>query len=80
MARKYWFQVKHGFTYRCGAEWDVYHVKTYNAAKAEELVREVFDKRKKGEEVRVIQVDDDWMYQAKFDNGVFLTEYDYWSR
>lgn len=80
MARKYWFEVRHGFSYRCGAEWDVYHVKAYNAERAEQLVRDVFDKRKKGEDVKVEQVEEDWMYHKKFDNGVMLTELDYWSR
>ena len=80
MARKYWFEVRHGFTYRCGAEWDVYHVKAYNAEQAQKLVEEVFDKKKKGEDIKVEQVGEDWMYYQKFANGVMLTEHDYWSR
>jgi hypothetical protein len=80
MPRKYWFEVRHGSSHRCGGEWDVYHVKAYNPEQAKELVKEVWDSDMKGAELRVTLAGDDWMYEKKFDNGVMLTKYDYWER
>ncbi len=80
MARKYWFQVRHGFNYRCGAEWDVYYVKAYNAERAKELVEPCLDSNKKGEKIEVKQAPEDWWYLEQYENGVYLVDHDYWSR
>ncbi len=79
-----WYEVKIGYSWRCGAEWDEYLVKARSETHAADKVLEVRETPLRDrDEVKVKTVDmaDDEMWAPRvYPNGVIYTGMDYWER